>query len=215
MDELMSAYKPRTTQAGGFPNISFVARKPEPLGVELKALIDAVTSKQNELLFLFLCTYLTDSAFVPTAIMLYLEIQRGKEAMNTPKYGKYSNEVGSTASFVKRCIERTKYSGLRIVERLHAKSRGSTELYLGDSWFSGIKAALVALEEGVEYFGPVKTSTAGFPKAEMEEIMKDAPSGSHIVFECEEHRLFAVAYRYSLRSKGKCYLDDICNLSSL
>ncbi|EJK44661.1 hypothetical protein THAOC_36784, partial [Thalassiosira oceanica] len=76
MDELMSAYKPRTTQAGGFPNISFVARKPEPLGVELKALIDAVTT-----------------------IMLYLEIQRGKEAMNTPKYGKYSNEVGSTASF--------------------------------------------------------------------------------------------------------------------
>mmetsp|Transcript_16204 Transcript_16204/g.37447 ORF Transcript_16204/g.37447 Transcript_16204/m.37447 type:complete len:323 (-) Transcript_16204:327-1295(-) len=183
MDELMSAYKPRTTQAGGFPNISFVARKPEPLGVELKALIDAVTT-----------------------IMLYLEIQRGKEAMNTPKYGKYSNEVGSTASFVKRCIERTKYSGLRIVERLHAKSRGSTELYLGDSWFSGIKAALVALEEGVEYFGPVKTSTAGFPKAEMEEIMKDAPSGSHIVFECEEHRLFAVAYRYSLRSKVLCFI---------
>ena len=31
-DESMSAFRPRTTQLGGLPNISFVMRKPEPLG---------------------------------------------------------------------------------------------------------------------------------------------------------------------------------------
>ncbi len=31
-DESMSAYRPRTTKLGGLPNISFVLRKPEPLG---------------------------------------------------------------------------------------------------------------------------------------------------------------------------------------
>jgi hypothetical protein len=28
----MSAFRPRTTKLGGLPNISFVMRKPEPLG---------------------------------------------------------------------------------------------------------------------------------------------------------------------------------------
>jgi len=31
-DESMSAYRPRTTKLGDLPNISFVMRKPEPLG---------------------------------------------------------------------------------------------------------------------------------------------------------------------------------------
>ena len=32
LDESMSAYKPRTTKTGNLPNISFVKRKPKPLG---------------------------------------------------------------------------------------------------------------------------------------------------------------------------------------
>lgn len=35
-DESMSAFRPRTTATGGLPNISFIQRKPEPLGVEYK-----------------------------------------------------------------------------------------------------------------------------------------------------------------------------------
>ena len=31
-DESMCAWRPRTTALGGLPNISFVVRKPEPLG---------------------------------------------------------------------------------------------------------------------------------------------------------------------------------------
>jgi hypothetical protein len=32
IDELMSAWRPRTTALGRLPNISFIAQKPEPLG---------------------------------------------------------------------------------------------------------------------------------------------------------------------------------------
>src|SRR5210317_2001414 len=35
-DESMSPFKPRTTKVGGLPNISFIQRKPEPIGVEYK-----------------------------------------------------------------------------------------------------------------------------------------------------------------------------------
>jgi hypothetical protein len=36
LDESMSAYRPRTTQYGGLPHLSFIGRKPEPLGTEFK-----------------------------------------------------------------------------------------------------------------------------------------------------------------------------------
>ena len=33
IDESMCAYRPRTTSTGGLPNILFIKRKPEPLGL--------------------------------------------------------------------------------------------------------------------------------------------------------------------------------------
>ena len=59
LDESMSAWRPRTSKCGGLPHISYVIRKPEPLGIEFKAAADPATG-----------------------IMLALEIQEGKEAMD-------------------------------------------------------------------------------------------------------------------------------------
>jgi hypothetical protein len=36
LDESMSSYRPRTTTTSSLPNISFIFRKPEPLGMEFK-----------------------------------------------------------------------------------------------------------------------------------------------------------------------------------
>jgi hypothetical protein len=47
LNESMSAYRPRTSQTGGFPNISFILRKPEPLGTEFKDIACAVTGKKK------------------------------------------------------------------------------------------------------------------------------------------------------------------------
>jgi hypothetical protein len=61
-DESMSAYQPRVTKCGGLPNISFIKRKPKPLGTEFKTLVDAVTG-----------------------VMTCTEIQQGKQGMQEKK----------------------------------------------------------------------------------------------------------------------------------
>ena len=52
-------------------------------------------------------------------------------------------------------------------------------------------------------FGAIKTSHSGTPKADVEEIMKDWPSGSYLVLECEELGLFFVGYKYNYKRKCK------------
>jgi hypothetical protein len=45
LDELMSAWCPRKSKTGGLPNISFILRKPEPLGTEFKSMACSETGK--------------------------------------------------------------------------------------------------------------------------------------------------------------------------
>ena len=54
LDESMAAWRPRTSKNGGFPNISYIIRKPEPLGTEFKTVCCPVTG-----------------------VMIQIEIQRG------------------------------------------------------------------------------------------------------------------------------------------
>ena len=139
-------------------------------------------------------------------IMLYVEIQRGKKDMNGEKFGKYAKDIGPTAAFVKRAVEETANCGTKLKERRDAVEKKKSDFYNGDSWFAGVTAAIAAQDLGHEFFCPVKTNTAGFSIEKINEWMKDWPSGSYIVLECEEHRLFAVGYKYSLRSKSECVL---------
>ena len=79
MDELMSAWRPRTTKTGGLPNITHIPRKPEPLGTEFKCVSD---TKSN--------------------VMLYVELQRGRDAMRNSDY---HSELGATAACTLRLSE--------------------------------------------------------------------------------------------------------------
>jgi hypothetical protein len=58
IDESMSAFQPRASKLGGLPHLSFIKRKPRPLGTEFKCAADG-----------------------PSGVMLWLEIQEGKAAM--------------------------------------------------------------------------------------------------------------------------------------
>ena len=64
MDESMSAYRPQTRKTGNLPNISFIHRKPEPLGTELKR----VSSKSSN------------------APIILAEIQEGKKGMQSKTF---------------------------------------------------------------------------------------------------------------------------------
>jgi hypothetical protein len=47
LDETMSAWCPQTTPTGGLPHLSFILRKPEPLGTEFKTIACTVTGKKS------------------------------------------------------------------------------------------------------------------------------------------------------------------------
>ena len=81
-DESMSSIRFRTTPKGDLPHYSYIFRKPEPLGTEMKNVA---------------CSRL--------GTMLHLEIQKGKEATKTSKY---QNFLGGTTVCMKRLAISTK-----------------------------------------------------------------------------------------------------------
>ena len=47
LDESMSAWCPQSTKTGGLPHLSFILRKPEPLGTEFKCVCCSETGKKS------------------------------------------------------------------------------------------------------------------------------------------------------------------------
>jgi Transposase IS4 len=64
-DESMSQWHPRATQLGKLPHISYIARRPKPLGTEFKVVADRMIG-----------------------CMLHIEIQKGKETMQQPSFAR-------------------------------------------------------------------------------------------------------------------------------
>lgn len=62
-DEAMSAFQPRTISAGDLDHLSFVERKPKKLGTEFECVADGTHG-----------------------LMLFLEIQEGKDAMSKKRF---------------------------------------------------------------------------------------------------------------------------------
>ena len=81
----MSSMRFRTTPKGDLPHYSFIFRKPEPLGTEMKNVA---------------CSRL--------GTMLHLDIQKGKEAM---KKSEFQKVLGVTSACMKRLAISTKGCG--------------------------------------------------------------------------------------------------------
>ena len=79
LDESMCVWRPRQTKYGQLPNISYIIRKPEPLGTEFKTI----------------CCPLT-------GIITFIEIQRGKDGMKNMRLQK---DFGATVACLIRCAE--------------------------------------------------------------------------------------------------------------
>ena len=70
----------------------------------------------------------------------------------------------------------------------------------GDSWFGSVKSAAQLAARGIDCVMQVKTSHALFPKAYIEEMLKDEPGGVHIVLKGRHpngQKLVATGYKYS------------------
>ena len=81
-DESVIEIRFRTTAKGNLPHLSYIFRKPEPLGTEFK-----------------------NVACYVTGALLFIEVKRGKEGM---KDICYQQELGATAACTKRMMEETK-----------------------------------------------------------------------------------------------------------
>ena len=125
LDESMSAWRPRTTKEGGLPHISYVIRKPEPLGTEFKTAADPATG-----------------------IMLALEIQEGKTAMEAMRVPDAMRErMGCTLIPSTSCVA-------RLVSLIPPAPPNFRRIILGDAWFSNVATAVeVARRKPVAHLG--------------------------------------------------------------
>ena len=70
----------------------------------------------------------------------------------------------------------------------------------GDAWFGSVKAAANLAQRGVECVLQVKTGHSLYPKKFIEDALKDAPGGVHMVLRGRHpngHTLYAIGYCYS------------------
>ena len=185
-DETMSAHKPRTTAKGKLPHISFIKRKPEPLGTELKSI-----------------------ACSETKIMLGLEIQRGKDDKTETKY---IDEVRlKTSACTMRLVEATcQRLDAGAAHDVSKNNDATNDCFLGDSWFGSVPTALGlkrVLQHPTDSITQIKTAHARYPKKFLESAMKNWPGGSYLVMEGEIDGdvLYAVGYKYC-KAKTLCFL---------
>ena len=223
LDEIMSAWRPQTTPTGGLPNVSFIPRKPEPLGTEFKTVCCGITG-----------------------VMLFVEVQKGKCAM---KEADLASEFGVNAAISLRvahgAARRTRVEGglaesqasLTYTSQplmglsqpgmfpdsvsppppgLVAVPRVSGHVAFGDSFFAssavanGMMRGVAAKDDSsgfsMSFGGPVKLSRKDYPKEYVEELMEDFPSGMWVVLKAQykdqpgvENELIAVGYKYCLK----------------
>ena len=112
-DESMSALRPRTNKAGNIPHLSFVKRKPEDLGTELKT-----------------------AACPELKIMEYLEIQRSKDDLHGREFFNESKKRVTTACCMRianECYQRRNKNG---------SDTATDDIFIGDSWFGSVPSAI-------------------------------------------------------------------------
>jgi hypothetical protein len=183
LDELMSPFRPQTRKNGDLPNLSFIPRKPEPLGAEFKAVCCAATS-----------------------VMVWIEPQRGRDAMRAAEFGAGS---GVTAACTMRGARDSKRY-VRFGDDEGPDEDDPNEVFFGDSWFSSVETTCQLWSKfGCRHGGILNSNHSRFPKKWTETTMKDWPAGSHIVLEGRATRegvdLIAMGHKHNSR-KSLCFI---------
>ena len=110
--------------ADGMPHVTNFFRKPKGIGAELKSTADGESDA-----------------------ILRLEVQEGKEAMQSKEYANlYTSHTAITLRLVKPWL-------------------GSKRTVIGDSAFASFSTCVSLLSMGLFFIGIVKTASAKFPKA--------------------------------------------------
>ena len=170
--------------SGNLPHLSFIARKPEPLGIELKAV-----------------------ACARTGVMMHLELQRGKTEMRKAEYSQTHMQTAACALRLMKYSKKRKISEEE--DRVIPDNWDEASTYLADGWFGSIQAVLAAKMLGDSMICVVKTCHAGTPRAFIEEKMKDWPAGSNLALQATVRGvdIVCMGYKYS-KKKVLTFLFD-------
>ena len=163
VDESMVSWTGKSG-VGGLPHLSFIPRKPEPLGVELKTMCDGTSG-----------------------VCMHMEVQEGKLRMTRKKY---HQQYGATTSCTLRLCEG---AGLHEKnkadnQRLHRGIGGDSW------FASRKTAVALEEELGLRFVGPVKTNTKSFPVQQMRHTLHNTPRGTSITLQEVGSNRYAIGW---------------------
>jgi hypothetical protein len=149
----------------GMPHLSFVKRKPEPLGAEVKNLCDGLSG-----------------------VMLYLELQEGKTRMAAKKY---CDEYKATTATTLRLAD---FAGLG-EQHLREEDKVQRLLVGDSWFAGYATAKALMDELGVHFVGNVKTAHRGYPIDQLRWDLSKTQRGDHVVYKLEgEEHMYAVGW---------------------
>ena len=187
MDESMSAFSPQTTKSGNLPHLSFVKRKPEPLGTEIKTVMCCL-----------LCMFLT----------MNVCRKKGDTAGEESEYTDVTHmkTCRVSLSLMKASkVDRT-LTGDAAANAINPNA--TRDVFLGDAWFSSVELVVQAMKIHDSYYiGVIKTNSSKYPKKFIEETMQNWPAGTHLNLETvvEDVPIIATGYKYCKR-KILCFI---------
>eukprot|EP00957_Ditylum_brightwellii_P095397 7266635-Ditylum_brightwellii.AAC.1 len=106
-----SISKPQTTATGDLPHLSFIERKPEPLGVEFK-----------------------NSTCGVIGMFLAMELQRGRADTCRPD----NANLGATAAVSLHLAKMAQHCGQNTIQDTENDPNASPDIFEGDSWFASV-----------------------------------------------------------------------------
>ena len=149
----------------GMPHLSFVKRKPEPLGAEVKNLCDGLSG-----------------------VMLYLELQEGKTRMAAKQC---CDEEKATTACTLRLADFAGLGELHLREEEKVQRLLVGDSWFAGC--ATAKALLEKL--GVHFVGNVKTAHSGFPIDQLRWDLSKTERGDHVVYKMEgEEHMCAVGW---------------------
>ena len=180
-DEMMMAWKGKKGN-GGIAHLSFVERKPEPLGTESKTVCEGTMG-----------------------ICVYMEIQKGKIAMARKKWCRnYKATTACTVRMIDKMGLREHESDLYDDPDMWYKNQGQKRCVYADSWFASVETALALKKElGLHFTGPIKTAHKYYPIDELRWALSHMRRGEHVVLKCNEEEMWAIGWH---DHHYKCYL---------
>jgi hypothetical protein len=149
---------------GGIPHLSYVKRKPQPLGAELKTVCDG-----------------------SSGVCLYAEMQEGKERMQRLKY---CIDHGATTACTLRMISKM---GLNETN-LDDDKKPQRVVVADSWFASRKTAIALKDLLGLHLTGPIKTATRGFPIEAIRWSLVGLDRGDHVVFKEEGADRWAVGW---------------------